>query len=736
VPRSDKIAEIHAQRAKDCRAAEDLRGHLSEVGAALVDLERVRTDLLPRLAGEAGEEDARNRLLALATPLRDLSDRVARERSALERVLDRLRRPTLNIGMVGRARQGKSQFLQSLTGLGSSVIPAGQRQFCTGVPSLIQHTPGGVTYADVFFHSTSSFLSEVIGPYYEQLGLGRAPADKSQFGTRPLPPMPAGRTAADDASKYKSLTAYHEAFAQYRDLIDARSPLRVGEDEIRRYVAQDTEGGDRQHLFRAVRRVHIYTAFGQDDLGGLGVIDLPGLGDTNLRDSRLLLSALEGDVDLVIFLRQPNPGGDSVLDVDVALYDTAQSALPEIPMDRGAFLILNHWPSSDPARDNKAQVEDYGANAAGRGIRVVDSLVADCANREDVYRAFNPVVDYLLGHIGELDQLLLTERTRRIDEIYTEARLLTRDAATLSDLAQPSSLWFPLFQTLFEEVYQDLAVGIEKLTNRYRAERDVANNMLAEAVAATVQRAREDDGIPPPEAIASLVAVHGSGSATYDHLLDEIRAHLSRHFLNLDTALEECVRAMWQNVADVLRESGGLGSLSDRLGRDFLIDFAGQVQPTVRLDQDSEVRYALGVLTDFELSYRGFIQHRVRPCLDGMNADEPTVPYPQDGSRPNENVIRQMLHVTYQEALFKCESALNDLLAEPSGAVFAIVEEFRDRVLRAHRIQSEWRAIYQEFRAEIWPQRFAALGEQSADLHAWTQALAELDTLLGRADEQ
>ena len=75
-------------------------------------------DLLARV-----EDDALDMLSALAVPLRELSERVAREQAALDRVLARLRRPTLNIGIVGRARQGKSRFLQSLTGLSSRGDP-------------------------------------------------------------------------------------------------------------------------------------------------------------------------------------------------------------------------------------------------------------------------------------------------------------------------------------------------------------------------------------------------------------------------------------------------------------------------------------------------------------------------------------------------------------------------------------------------------------------------------------
>jgi hypothetical protein len=89
-----------------------------------------------------------------------------------------------------------------------------------------------------------------------------------------------------------------------------------------------------------------------------------------------------------------------------------------------------------------------------------------------------------------------------------------------------------------------------------------------------------------------------------------------------------------------------------------------------------------------------------------------------------------MLDVAYQESLYGCESALRDLLAEPNRAVFAIVEEFRDRVLRSRLIQDEWRAIYEDIRAEIWAGQLAALAENAVHLRTWNEAVQRLSALL------
>jgi hypothetical protein len=722
--RAGKIAEIHDERARNAASAGEIGIGLSEISAALERLDQVRMDLLSRVEG-----DAVDMLSSLAVPLGELSERVAREQAALDRVLARLRRPTLNIGIVGRARQGKSRFLQSLTGLSSREIPDGSGQFCTGVPSTILHVPGTETYADVFFHSEASFLGDVVGPYYARLGLGPAPGTLAEFKTRPFPALPPGASPKAQ-SEIGHLRKYHQLFGEYEKLIGATSPRRIPAGQIRSYVAQVDESGTRPfQAFRAVRRVQISTRFPRSDLARIGVIDLPGLGDTNLSDSRILLAALKDDVDIVVFLRRPNPEGDAIHEYDVDLYGIAKSALPEIPMERRSFLILNHRRSQD--QDNLARCEAFRDQVADSPIRVIRTTIADCSSPDEVDGAFGPVVDYLLANIRELDRLLLEERTRHVAEIRQEARLLARDAAKLAALAQPAGVWFTLFQSLFGTAYKALSVGLEELVAACREERDKSERHLEKAVETALQRAKEDTGIPQAPEIRASFALYGGRLTAYNVLLDETRSHLSRHFLGLDTALRETVERMWDKVAGVLRDAGQLAPLSDEEGVDFLRTLAERVPPGVRRDGDSEVQYALRILIGFDLSYRGFIQHRIRPSLDNVYGDTPMIPFPQDGTLPDENSVRDMLESTYKTALAGCALALKDLLAEPNRAIFAIVEEFRDRVLRSRDIKDEWRAIYEDIRAEIWAGQFAALAENAVHLRTWNEAVGCLTGTLG-----
>ena len=108
-------------------------------------------------------------------------EKIESELITIKELQTRFSRKTLNIGVLGMARQGKSRLLQTLTGLSNSEIPDGGNQHCTGVRSDIHHQENITTYAKVLFHTEKSFLQEVIEPYYHKLDLGTPPNTIEEF---------------------------------------------------------------------------------------------------------------------------------------------------------------------------------------------------------------------------------------------------------------------------------------------------------------------------------------------------------------------------------------------------------------------------------------------------------------------------------------------------------------------------------------------------------------------------
>ena len=348
------INKIVEKRKPLAQRIERVEGNLKNLSVNLQELEKHRNYLLTQVGdstviGMLKEIDVSNIQLTFASELETLT-----------KLKNRFSRDTLNIGVIGRARQGKSRLLQSLTGLSAAEIPDGDRQHCTGVRSTIHHNPNVDTYGEVWFHSELSFLDEVIAPYYEKLHLGAKPLTVEEFARTPLPPLPQDIPGyAEPGAMYEHLKRYHYNFNQYHHLLREPSPRIISKHQIREYVAQDTTDGERIFSnYLAVKEVKITCTFPNANVGKIALVDMPGLGDTGIGDEDRLIKALGKDIDFVLFVRMPKSSGDYWADVDVKLYDAARSALVELPINLWSFLVLNQTDAASNNGDNLKNCQD------------------------------------------------------------------------------------------------------------------------------------------------------------------------------------------------------------------------------------------------------------------------------------------------------------------------------------------------------------------------------------------
>ncbi|MGF1589649.1 MAG: hypothetical protein ACFCU7_10460 [Pleurocapsa sp.] len=600
-----------------------------------------------------------------------LQTQIRSQLAELDLLKNRFNRDTINIGVIGRAGQGKSHLLQSLTGLSSNEIPTGDRGHCTGVRSTILHQPGIDTYGEITFHSEPSFLQEIIASYYQDLGLGQVPYSLDEFARNPLPSCPSHlANTAVAAGKYEYLQRYHHYLPQYRHLLGKLTPINIAKEQIREYVAQDNLAGERvYHNYLAVKEAKIFCTFPHPDVGQIALIDMPGLGDTGLGDESRLIEILSQDVDLILFVRMPRPMRDFWADVDVKLYDTANSALTALTLKQWSFLILNQTGKDSPIGDNLILCHDLEGDRENKGLYFADCITANCANPNAVnQKLLDPVLNYLVAHISELDRQYVSscqENLWRLQQgVATE---LNQASQVLEGLAQNSN-YFPKFIELFDELWIELASGLEELLQDLRAERDLENLEFKQQVEAAVTACREDNGIPTENEIEKMRHSKGGYPNAYYEYLNEVRAHLSQHFLLLDDVLKQAINKVKTQVSQTLIERGKLGNLSEAREAE-LISAIAEIIP----DNLKRLKLGFQTLAQFELSYRGLIQHRIRQHLDDLTPDGTSL---QLSPSPSAAEVLSCLNSLHAEAVYKCEAALDDLLAEPNQAAFAIVEEF------------------------------------------------------------
>ncbi|BAY89803.1 MULTISPECIES: hypothetical protein [unclassified Tolypothrix] len=385
---------------------------------------------------------------------------IAIELEALKKLRINFSRNTLNIGVVGRARQGKSRLLQSLTGLSANEIPDGNRGFCTGVKSKIYHTPNVETYAPVWFHTEQSFLEEVIFPYYDKLNLSSKPSTLEEFASSTLPGLPEYMRSTSSLVMYDYLRQnYYLNLPMYREMLQVQSPQLIEKSQIREYLSQENVTGERTYFnYLAVREVHIYSDFPNAYIGQIALVDMPGLGDARLGDEEKLIKSLAEDIDIILFVRRPSPFGDYWTSADVALYDLFHGLMSDLP--QRSFMILNRTNIDSADSDNLQICQYFQSQLEEMHIKVVECIIANCADSQEVNtQIIEQVIKYLTTNITSLN---------RQDVSSHQLRLFQLQSTITADLnkAHQALLQVPQFQNI--QKWQQLieqAVTVSQLRN-------------------------------------------------------------------------------------------------------------------------------------------------------------------------------------------------------------------------------------------------------------------------------
>ena len=353
-------------------------------------------------------------------------------------------------------------------------------------------------------------------------------------------------------------------------------------------------------------------------MGQIALIDMPGLGDTGVGDETRLIEILAQDVDLVLMVRLPRPPRDYWGDVDLQLYDTASKALTALPFKQWSFLILNHTDVNSPIGDNSVYCQDLKSDRENKGLYFADCITANCADPNSVnQKLLDPALNYLVDRLTELDRQYISSGQESLLQLQQDvAAELERSSQALQGLAQNSN-YFPKFIELFDELWVELASGLEELLQDLRAERDLENLEFKQQVEAAVAACREDNGIPTEAEIEKMRHSKGGYPNAYYEYLNQVRAHLSQHFLLLDDVLKEAIDRVKTQVAQILIEQGKLGNLTEAREAEFINAIADIIPDNLK-----RLKLGFQTLAEFELSYRGLIQHRIRQHLDDLTPDE------------------------------------------------------------------------------------------------------------------
>jgi energy-coupling factor transporter ATP-binding protein EcfA2 len=729
--RANRITHIRNQRQP---RGEKVQIIINKLNSLLSQLDNMET-VCSRFVTSINDASVTGNLSALFPLFVGISSKIQEVKQTLAKLCKRFSRKNLTIAFVGISGQGKSRLIQTLTGLTRTEVPDGTLNNCTGVKVIIAHSPDSQTRGEVYLHTPESFLKENIAPYYPVLHLGNAPTTLEQFINNPLPELKINSAKA--RAYYEYLERCKNNYSKYEHFLLESSPKPIGKDEIRKYVAQTNENNDKTNFnYLAVKEVKIYCQFPHGDVGQIALIDLPGLGDTVLGDRETLRRTLGEDVDFALFINMPK--GKVLQEDDYELFDTANQALPELPIEKWSFEILNEVKNPPPGlgiADNRQVCEETKRRIDNeQRIKVAQCIIADCADPNEASDVLSQVLNYLETHILELDAQYAAIANKSIEQLEQEIKTFLEKARQAFRVAPKYKNENVLFYELADKLTKQISRNLQKLIQEIRPETlSIEKNQkdtefFKTATKNIIKECQKDTGIHSAQKIDEIhfEIEMGGWVSVLERCINELRNHISKKFNSFDSGFEEYVEQVKNQISDALTTTD-LGKITSVRGIDFLEFMAREIPEDLPL-----LKEAFEKLVSFKMTYEYHLEHLILQALEeelNPNAGDVFNPVEQSDEE-NIEIIHKILFVKHRNTVSKCRQALEKLEGMPSIIAYGRANRFVDEVLRSEGIKNDWLVLLQEWSSQVFPNHFGkGISQEKEQWENCIQQASSLSTL-------
>ncbi|MBH0776582.1 dynamin family protein [Nocardia bovistercoris] len=674
--------------------------------------------------------------------VRAVSADLAELRRRAEVIRRRVERETVNLGVVGMTKAGKSTLLRAVTGLDTSVIPSSKDLPTTAALSRIVHG-SGAPEAVLRLHTWESFRDGYLQPLHDSAKLGNAPRTVEEFAARRYPAPESLTDAEIDTQSY--LWKVHEAqesLPSYRDLLTHRGEMTVLIRELLPYVAYPTTAdAHRNRPYHAVREVVITTKFPEINDARIGLVDLPGAGEAGLDVARHFVARLHNDVDLMLMVKFPDDNSSFMTTDDHKVVNLAEGARSGVALADFFAVVLNrkHHPQDRDAADRDRQQDEAYAGLRKalehRNIRIFRVNAQDPAQvRAELVL---PLLDHLAADLAAMDHAAMgavlafaREVAGRIERYAAALTERARDAGRLLDTER-----FQIVEAV-DELRIDLGNDLLALVQRYEAEvqRGEPDPVMRAAIADGVRqvkewlpgwlaneaaRGKEVDPLSNPERDYRTArhriseAFHPVGASLrlstaplYRDIAARLRTHLSEHLVgdpdtpdtlaNLErVAADNGAPKLAAALAELRTLDTGYGNVVLRVGRPIIRGIGFDAESPEEDDARSEAE------SREELARRMFTPDAAPAApVAGRSAPRART-IPGDATQ-----LREQLRASIEYALTTLEKRLTEEARGLRSVLYHAADLFVDKVIRTNRIEAEYRELCTPHRVAIWPELF------------------------------
>ena len=661
--------------------------------------------------------------------------------AGLQAVKARFSRQTINIGVSGAARMGKSTLLQAISGLRDEHIPTGATLPVTAVRSQIFHS-NNQNQAVVHFHDFDSFKESVLDPYHQELEITDVPCSLEVFEKykypQPAALSPEKRELSSSITLLGTLKKMQAAVPTFRSLLTGKSQV-ISLSELYRYVAYPSPEQENtpncERLYLAVKDVQIDCQFPYAQVGQLGIIDLPGLGELSANAEKHHVKGLKNDVDLVLLVKRPTTGkGYWGAEDGKAANLLDQVRKPIRNRKDFTFIVINNGGNDIPP-DGVSHLKDSIRREANEGEDNKNFIVldADAKSQESVYHEIlRPVLLHLTQRLPSMDREVLDGATQiqaelffHIKETLQEVKRLVAGSLTesadvderlASDVKElHRDLAESFFGLLNDELYQN--INSEAQCDEFIDSVNCVYDSICQKITNGLWYAKGQEGWCI-DALRDMRVRQSSGYFAAQEL-NRIRVEIANEFHGLDIFFQERINTLWHQVSDVFSKRLGHVLEPDKTGRVALEALVEKLE-SCGTGSCPTLTKSIRDLLDLRLEYRTHLHPAVREHLDGLRhqrSDTETgneqSDFIVDASKNGAAQLYARIKMASEEAAYKIKRAIIDAGQLPNLVIFAAFERFDDSFVRAGSSELELRRFAKAYKHEIWPSVYESLAQDT-----------------------
>ena len=399
---------------------------------------------------------------------------------------------------------------------------------------------------------------------------------------------------------------------------------------------------------------------------------------------------------------------------DTEMSDIAYQALKDkLPLEQWSFMLLNF------DQTNGQGCQDLANKIATKGIKVKQTIQADCTNKQEVNQVLATILNYLTNNIDKLDQEYKSASDNSLQKLYSDIKTKLSDASnTLKEYEDGMSEYNDRHNIFMENLFNQ----VEGLRKRLREEPKKTDDQFQAQVNSAINKCNHDTGIASVSELESMKNRHGSYSTPYAKGVHQMRSHLLKHFHPIELGLKESLERKKTEVVSVLIDLG-LGELSQKRNSEFLTDLAQKIPSSA-----PNLKLAFEFISSFEFLYKGVVQSMIWNTISEQlpcKLDDPDI----NESSPDIQTIFIDLKTRHQEAIENCKKKLDSLESQLSDVGLSMVEEFADHILRSANIEKEWNNFLYQNRTLIWGE-LKELEERKHVIEEWLKLIDETASMI------